>query len=72
MPEGVIYGAYQARLSINVIRIGERLPAQTAPPAAARVLGLSAQTPALVVRRVAYTYTDTPAEYRVSWFDTRP
>ena len=55
----------------SVIRISERLSAENAPPAAAKVLGLSAQTPALVIRRVAYTYHDTPVELRVSWVDTR-
>lgn len=69
--EGTIYGLYQARFGINVIRISERLAAETAPPAVTKVLGLSAQTPALVIRRVAYTYNDTPVEYRVSWLDTR-
>lgn len=71
--EGTIYGLYQARFGINVIRISERLSAETAPPAVAKVLGLPANinAPALVVRRVAYTYNDTPVEYRVSWLDTR-
>jgi len=69
--EGTIYGLYQARFSINVIRISERLSAEIAPPVAAKVLGFTAQTPALVIRRVAYTYNDTPVEYRVSWLDTR-
>lgn len=69
--EGTIYGLYQARFGINVIRISERLSAESAPPAAARALRLPAHTPVLVVRRVAYTYNDTPVEYRVSWLDTR-
>ncbi len=69
--ESTIYGLYQARFGINVIRISERLSAQNAPPAVARVLGLTAQTPALAIRRVAYTYNDTPVEFRVSWLDTR-
>ena len=69
--EGTIYGLYQARFGINVIRISERLSAETAPPAAARALRLPAATPVLVVKRVAYTYNDTPVEYRVSWLDTR-
>lgn len=69
--EGTIYGLYQARFGINVIRISERLSAKTAPPAPAKVLGLAASTPALVIRRIAYTYNDTPVEYRVSWLDTR-
>jgi GntR family transcriptional regulator len=69
--EGTIYGLYQARYGINVIRISERLSAESAPPAPAKALGLPAGTPVLVVKRVAYTYNDTAVEYRVSWLDTR-
>ncbi len=69
--ENTIYGLYQARYRINVIRISERLSAALPPAAVARVLGLPAHAPALVIKRVAYTYNDTPVEYRVSWLDTR-
>lgn len=67
---GTIYGLYQARYGINVIRISERISAASAPAPAARLLGVKAGVPALVIRRVAYTYDDTPVEYRVSWVDT--
>ena len=41
------------------------------PPArAASILGITTDTPALAIKRVAYTYGDTPVEYRVSWVDT--
>lgn len=69
--EGTIYGLYQARYGINVIRISERLSAAAAPERAARRLGLPRGAPLLVIRRVAYTYDDRPVEYRVSWVDTR-
>ena len=69
--EGTIYGLYQARYRINVIRISERLSAALPPVTVATVLGLPANTPALVIKRVAYTYNETPVEYRVSWLDTR-
>lgn len=68
--EGTIYGLYQARYSITVIRISERLSAGHPPAHAASLLGISTGTPALAIRRVAYTYDDTPVEYRVSWVDT--
>jgi len=68
--EGTIYGLYQARYGINVIRISERLSAANAPAQAAELLGLKAAAPVLVIRRVAYTYDDTPVEYRVSWVNT--
>ena len=69
--ENTIYGLYQARYHINVIRISERLSAATPTATVAAVLGMPINTPALVIRRVAYTYVDTPVEYRVSWVDTR-
>ena len=30
----------------------------------------STETPALAIRRTAYTYDDMPVEYRVSWVNT--
>jgi GntR family transcriptional regulator len=67
---GTIYGLYQARYGINVIRISERLSAANAAPRVAALLGIRASVPALVIKRVAYTYDDTPVEYRVSWVNT--
>lgn len=67
---GTIYGLYQARYDINVIRISERLSAAIAPPKVAALLGIAASVPALKIKRVAYTYDDTPVEYRVSWVNT--
>jgi GntR family transcriptional regulator len=64
--EGTIYGLYQARYGITVTRISERISAAHPAPRIANLLGLSDATPALVIRRVAYTYGDTPVEYRVS------
>src|SRR5204863_172704 len=61
---------YQSRYAITVTRISERISAAHPPPKAAEVLGITTETPALVINRVAYTYGDTPVEYRVSWVDT--
>ncbi len=69
--ESTIYGLYQARFGINVIRISERLSAENASPAVAKLLEIPVLTPMLVAKRIAYTYNDTPVEYRVSWLDTR-
>ncbi len=68
--EGTIYGLYQARYGINVVRISERLAAAHPPARAASLLGITTETPALAIKRVAYTYDDTPVEYRVSWVNT--
>jgi GntR family transcriptional regulator len=69
--EGTIYGLYQERYGVTVTRISERLSAAHAPAEATSVLGLKNSTPALAIRRVAYTYDDAPVEYRVSWVNTQ-
>lgn len=68
---GTIYGLYQARYGINVIRISERLSAARASAGQAAGLKLRRGEPALMIQRVAYTYHDTPVEFRVSCVDTR-
>jgi len=68
--EGTIYGLYQARYGVNVVRISERLSAAHPPADIAAILGLRSDQPALQIRRVAYTYNDTPVEYRRSWINT--
>ena len=68
--EGTIYGLYQARYGITVVRSSERLSAAHPPSRAATLLGIDTETPALAIKRVAYSYNDTPVEYRVSWVNT--
>jgi len=68
--QGTIYGLYQARYGINVIRISERLSASSATSQIASLLGMRAGAPVLVIRRIAYTYDDIPVERRVSWVNT--
>jgi len=68
--EGTIYGLYQARYGVNVVRISERLSAAHPPAEIATILGMHANQPALHIRRVAYTYNDSPVEYRLSWINT--
>jgi GntR family transcriptional regulator len=64
--DGTIYGLYQARYGITVTRISERISAAHLAARTARLLDITGDTPALVIKRVAYTYNDTPVEYRVS------
>ena len=68
--EGTIYGLYQARYGISVLRISERLAASNPPARAASLLQITTDSAALAIKRVAYTYDDTPVEYRVSWVNT--
>jgi GntR family transcriptional regulator len=65
-----IYGLYQARYGINVIRISEKLSATSATTRQAAALRIRAGAPVLVIHRVAHTYHDTPVEYRVSCVNT--
>jgi GntR family transcriptional regulator len=69
--QGTIYGLYQERYGISVVRISERLSAVPAPARVADVLGLRPLAPVLLIRRVAYTYHDAPVELRTSWVNTR-
>ena len=68
--EGTIYGLYQARYGVNVVRISERLSAAHPPPDVAEILGMRANQPALHIRRTAYSYNDSPVEYRRSWINS--
>lgn len=68
--DGTIYGLYQARYGVNVVRISERISAAHPPADIAAILGMNASQPALHIRRVAYTYNDSPVEYRRSWINS--
>lgn len=68
--QGTIYGLYQARYGVNVVRISERLSAAHPPAEIATILGMRINQPAMQIRRVAYTYNDSPVEYRQSWINT--
>jgi GntR family transcriptional regulator len=68
--EGTIYGLYQARYGINVIRIAERLSATLADAASAMLLSVAPGAPLLRIARIAYTYQDAPVELRLSLVNT--
>lgn len=68
--ESTIYGLYQERYGINVIRASERLSATLADAEMARLLALSPGDPVLRIGRIAYTYQDAPVELRTSHVNT--
>ncbi|RPI44955.1 MAG: GntR family transcriptional regulator [Betaproteobacteria bacterium] len=68
--EGTIYGLYQARYGINVIRIAERLSATLADADTGKLLDVPVGTPLLRIARIAYTYHGRPVELRHSLVDT--
>lgn len=64
-----LYAVYQDVCGINVIRIQERVYGTTAKGPVARALEIAANSPVLRVERIAYTYNDTPVEFRVRHLD---
>lgn len=65
-----LYGTYQSRFGINIVRTAEELRAVKADTGVARVFGIPAGDPILEVNRVAYTFKDVPIEVRRSWVNT--
>jgi GntR family transcriptional regulator len=62
--ETTMYGFYQSRYGINVIRTMDRLHALAADRTSARRLGVAPATPLLAFERIAYTFDDKPVELR--------
>lgn len=65
-----IYQLYQSEFGITIVRALERARAGAADRTASRILGLSAGTPVLQVRRHALTFGDKPVEHRLSIINT--
>lgn len=68
--EGTIYGFFQERFGITVVRVVERLQARATPARVGEVLGLREGSPVLRIERTAYTYRDAPVETRVRYVNT--
>ena len=67
---GSIYQMYQAQYGQTVVRSSERLRAGLAGKQHAEWLGLNADSPVLIIRRVALGLQDDPIEWRVSTLNT--
>ena len=67
---GTIYQFYQTEFGITVLRALERARAVAADRSTARVLGVTAGSPVIEVRRTALTFNDRPVEYRKSVVNT--
>ncbi|MEO8136265.1 MAG: GntR family transcriptional regulator [Betaproteobacteria bacterium] len=65
-----IYNLYQEAFGISVVRTQERLRAILADARNARLLGVAARSPLLRIARIAFTYQDTPIEFRISTVNT--
>jgi GntR family transcriptional regulator len=68
--DSTIYQLYQERYGINVIRSAERLSAALADRPSAKLLGISAGSPLLRIKRTALTYHNVPVELRISLVNT--
>jgi GntR family transcriptional regulator len=61
---GSIYGFYQEKFGVSIVRVLEDLSASQAEEPLAKVLQIAAGTPLLCIQRTAYTYNDEPIEFR--------
>lgn len=66
-----IYGHYQAAFGITIVEADERVRAELVSVESAQLLHLAAATPVLRIDRVAYTFDRKPAEFRISFVDSR-
>lgn len=63
--EGTIYGLFQERFGITVVRADEFITPVLADPRSARLLQVTSATPLLRIERTSYTYKDQPVDSRV-------
>ena len=67
---GSLYGLFEARFGIRMIRAEERIRAVAADRMVGETLGVAEGTPLLSVERVTYTYGDRPVEWRRGLYST--
>lgn len=67
---GAMYALFETQFGIRMVRAKEKLKAVAADTESALTLGVAAGFPLLSVERVAYTYNDTPMEYRRGLYRT--
>jgi GntR family transcriptional regulator len=68
---GSIYGFYQERYGVSVVRVSEDVTAAQADEGVAAAFGLKPGAAVLQVERTAYTFQDRPVEFRRRYVDTR-
>jgi GntR family transcriptional regulator len=68
---GSIYGFYQERYGVSVVRVSEDVTAAEADESVARALGVAPGAAVLQVERTAFTFQDRPVEFRRRYVDTR-
>jgi len=65
-----LYSFYQEAYGINVVGTSERVRAASADAFESGLLGVAEGAPLLEVRRIAYSYHQTPVEVRISHVNT--
>ena len=68
--QGAMYALFERQFGVRMVRADERLKAVAADAESATTLGVTTSFPLLSVERVAYTYNDTPMEYRRGLYRT--
>ncbi|MEO8080454.1 MAG: GntR family transcriptional regulator, partial [Caldimonas sp.] len=67
--DGTVYGLFQERFGITVVRAEERITAVLAGEREAGLLGVARGAPLLRIQRVAFTYRDVPVDARIRLVD---
>jgi GntR family transcriptional regulator len=68
--QGPMYALFESAFGVRMVRAEERIRAVSADPVAADALQVPFGSPLLSVERVAYTYNDTPMEFRRGLYRT--
>ncbi len=68
--QGAMYALFESQFGVRMVRAKEKLKAVAADAESAQTLGVATGFPLLSVERVAYTYNDTPMEYRRGLYRT--
>jgi GntR family transcriptional regulator len=68
---GSIYGFYQEHYGVSVVRVLEDLGACAADASLSDALDVAAGEPLLSIQRTAFTYNDTPIEFRHRYVNTQ-
>ncbi|MEJ8824557.1 GntR family transcriptional regulator [Variovorax humicola] len=68
---GTVYELYQSDFGLTIVGTEERVRAEAAGESSARLLGLRRGEPVLRIERLALTFDNKPAEFRVSIVDSR-
>jgi GntR family transcriptional regulator len=68
--DGTVYGLFQQRFGITVVRLEEFVTAVVSSARESRLLCVAKGAPLLQVQRTAYTYKDVPVDYRVRLIDS--